>query len=73
MWRMRRWEATGRSPVNCRTNLKVDYRSDTSKFVIARGCLDGAGRVRVSVVANDDDGDRDWAPKYHRFYGWVSR
>lgn len=73
MWRTRRWRTVGSGPLNCPTNLKVDYRNDISKFVIARRCLDGAGRVRVSVVANDDDGDRDWAPRYHRFYGWVRR
>ena len=73
IWRMRRWEIVGNGPLNCPTDLDVNYREDTSKFVIARRCLDGAGRVRVSVVAADDDGDKDWAPKYHRFYSWVRR
>jgi hypothetical protein len=73
MFRARRWKAVGSGPINCPSRLRVDYRNDTSKFVIPRRCLDGAGRVRVSVVANDDDGDRDWAPKFHRFYDWVGR
>ena len=73
MFRTRRWKALGSGPLNCPTNLVVDYRNDTSKFMIARRCLDGAGRVRVSVVASDHDGDRDWAPEFHRFYGWVGR
>ena len=73
MFRTRRWKAVGNGPLNCPSRLQVDYRNDTSRFVIPRRCLDGAQRVRVSVVANDDGGDRDWAPRYHRFYDWVRR
>jgi hypothetical protein len=73
IWRMRRWQVAGDGPLNCPTDLNVDYRNDTSQFVITRSCLDGAGRVRVSVVASDDDGGRDWAPRFRRFYAWVGR
>jgi len=73
IFRVRRWRAVGNEPISCRTDLKVDYHNDISQFVIARGCIDRAGRVRVSVVASDDDGDRDWAPRRHRFYSWVRR
>jgi len=73
IFRTRRWKAVGDGPINCPTDLNVDYRNDISQFVIARRCIDFAGRVRVSAVASDDDGDRDWAPKYRRFYSWVRR
>jgi hypothetical protein len=72
LWRMRQWRSVS-GPINCPTELNVDYRNDISQFVIPRRCIRWPGRVRVSVVASDDDGGRDWAPKFHRFYSWVRR
>ena len=75
--RMRRWKVVGDGPLSCPIDMSVDYQEDTSTFQVSRRCLDRPGRVRVAVVGSKSRRDgsqvRDWAPRFHRFYGWVAR
>ncbi len=49
--------------------------ADTTRFSLARSCLDGAStratRVRVAVTAGVRDRPIDWAPAHHRYSRWV--
>ncbi len=50
--------------------------ADTTRFSLARSCLDGASthanRVRVAVTAGARDRPIDWAPAHHRYSAWVA-
>lgn len=76
IYRMRYWKFLS-GPRSCPLDMSVDYKRDTSTFVISRRCLDRPERVRVAVVggkaAKDGSWVRDWAPRRHRFYDWVAR
>ncbi len=71
IFRARNWRASI-GPLNCSTEFSINYSTDVTRASIARGCLDGAGRVRVSVVASANS-QRDWAPGYRTFSRWVPR
>jgi hypothetical protein len=76
VYRTRHWKyASG--PKSCPLDMDVNYKRDTSTFVISRRCLDRPERVRVAVSAGkarpDGSWRRDWAPRRHRFYDWVPR
>lgn len=73
-WNVYRTEGwTGSSSiVLCRIDMRVNYTTDTSQFVMDRACLSSPGKIRVSVVAGGTNA-RDWAPGFHRFYPWVMR
>jgi len=76
IYRVRRWKYLS-GPRSCPLDMSVNYRRDTSTFVISRRCLDRPGSVRVAVVggmaARDGSWLRDWAPRRHRFFDWVNR
>lgn len=70
----------GRSfPLSCRSlRAHINYRRDTVRFAVRRGCLARAWDVpvrdvRVSVVTGVNHGRNDWGPRRHRYYRWVRR
>ena len=54
----------------------VSYKYDTTRFTLARSCLDGASfratKVRVIAVAGRSGHTTDWAPGYHRWSEWIA-
>jgi hypothetical protein len=76
VFKARGWKAVG-WPLACPVNMVVSYRSDYTRFALARSCLGGErGRVRVSLFATRKKPNgttaREYMPAYHRFTSWVS-
>ena len=73
-WTTRRWRIGG-TIGGCNYRQTYSTRTDTTRFTLARACLNGASfratRVRVSAVAGVSGGRVDWVPAYHRLSAWV--
>jgi hypothetical protein len=77
--RVRDWRRVG-DQLTCRHSVRMDFETDTSVFVVGRGCLGAdvdTARVAVrtggNVRGDADDYDVDWLGGYHHLTGWVDR
>jgi hypothetical protein len=72
--RARRWKGRG-EPIDCDYEARVKWGMDRFRALVARECLGGPGRVRVSVrMADTSVGGRpvvDWAPARRRWSLWL--